>query len=96
MTARCTGCWLSYGSTPPALLPLLSHLPELALQSRPLWPIGHIGHPFAKFVLSVPEVLAMLRVLGRGNSAIPRRGRRRPTNCDLANPWYRDLSLSVS
>ena len=62
MTARCTGCWLSYGSTPPALLPLISHLPELALQSRPLWPIGHIGHPFAKFVLSVTQMFAVFSV----------------------------------
>ena len=68
---------------------------ELVLESCALWAVGDVRNPFAKFVLSVPKVLAMLRVLGRGNSAIPRRGRRRPTNCDVANSWYCDLSLSV-
>jgi hypothetical protein len=38
------------------------HLPELALQSRPLPSIGHIGHAFAKFVLSVPQMFAVFSV----------------------------------
>jgi hypothetical protein len=37
-------------------------LPELALQSRPLRSIGHIGHPLAKFVLSVQQMFAVFTV----------------------------------
>jgi hypothetical protein len=48
-------------STDPLLMPSL----VLVLKSCALWAVGHVGDPLAKFVLSVPEVLAMLRVLGR-------------------------------
>jgi hypothetical protein len=38
------------------------HLPELALEPRPLRSIGHIDHPLAKFVLSVPQMFAVFTV----------------------------------
>jgi len=74
------------------------HFPYLVFQSCALWAIGHVGHPFAKFVLSVPEVLAMLRVPGWRHLAIygRRRRGRRLTNRDLANPRHPNLNLRVS
>ena len=74
------------------------HFLELALESCAIRAVGHVGDPFAKLVLSVPEVLAMFRILGRRGSAIPwrRRRGRRPADCGLASSWHRDLSLSVS
>ena len=83
-------------SAPPALIPFVLHFLELVLESCALWAVGQVRHPFAKLVLSVPEVVAMLRILGSGGSAIPGRRRRRLTNCDLTNSRYCDLSLSVS
>ena len=41
------------------------HFLELALESCAIRAVGHVGDPFAKLVLSVPEVLAMFRILGR-------------------------------
>jgi hypothetical protein len=94
--ARALGSLAALHSAPPALITFLMHFLELVLEACALWAVGHVRDPFAKLVLSVPEVLAMLRVLG--GSAIPGRRRRgrRLTNCDLANSRYRDLSLSVS
>ena len=50
---------ISFGSPAPALLPLRMHLAELALHSRPLRSIGHIGRPLAKLVLSMPQMFAV-------------------------------------
>lgn len=85
-------------SAPPALIPFVLHFLELVLESCALWAVRQVRYPFAKLVLSVPEVVAMLRILGLGGSAIPGRRRcgRRLTNCDLTNSRYCDLSLSVS
>ena len=84
---------LSASSTDPVRLAL----PGVG-ESCALWAVGQLRYPFAKLVLSVPEVVAMLRILGLGGSAIPGRRRcgRRLTNCDLTNSRYCDLSLSVS
>jgi hypothetical protein len=84
-------------SASPALIAFVLHFPELVLEPLTLWAVWHVDNPFAKLVLSVPEVLAMLRVFGRTRLAVPWRGRRgrRLANRDLANSRDPDLSLSV-
>ena len=72
-------------SAPPALIPFVLRFLELVLESCTLWAVGHVRHPFAKLVLSLPEVLAMLRVLGRGSSAIPGRRRRGRSRTKIKN-----------
>jgi hypothetical protein len=52
---------LQLDSAPPALITFLTYFLELVLEPCALRAIGHVRHPFAKLVLSVPEVLAMLR-----------------------------------
>ncbi len=83
------------GSTPPAMVPFLLHFLEPVLESCALRPVGRVGHLFAKLVFSVPEVLTVLRVVGRRRLPVPwrRRRRRRLTNRDLAKSWHPDLSL---
>ena len=51
---------LSASSTDPVRLAL----PGVG-ESCALWAVGQLRYPFAKLVLSVPEVLAMFRILGR-------------------------------
>jgi hypothetical protein len=74
------------------------YLPEPVLEASTLRPIRRIGHLFAKLVLPVPQMFAMLclpAVAGRRLTVSGRR-RRRLTDRDLANPGHRDLSLSMS
>ena len=84
-------------SAPPTLVSFLIYFLEPVLKSLPLRSIGHIGNPFAKLVLCVPKMLAVLRISGWRRLAIPKRRRwRRLTNRYLAHSRDSDLSLSMS
>jgi hypothetical protein len=80
------------------MIPFLLHFLEPVLEPCALWAVGHVGHPFAKLVLSVPEALAVLRILGRRRLPVPGRRRRgrRLANRDLAKSGHPDLSLRES
>jgi hypothetical protein len=74
-------------------------LAELMLQPRTLRPIRRVRHLFAKLMLSVPQIFAMLRppvVFMRRDLPICRRRRRPMADRHLANSRHSDLSLSMS
>jgi hypothetical protein len=82
----------------PALLSCFMHIVKLLLDVGALRPIRHIRDAFAEFVLSIPQVFAML------SAAVIRRPRLTIAGCwwrwglanrDLANSRHSDLSLSV-
>jgi hypothetical protein len=81
---------------PPAMIPFLPHFLEPVLESCALRSIGRVGYLFAKLVFSVPEVLAVLRVIGPRRLPVPGGRRRWLTNRDLANSWHPYLSLRES
>jgi hypothetical protein len=75
------------------------YLPEPVLEASTLRPIGRIGDLFAKLVLPVPQMFAMLclpAIAGRRRLPVSRRRRRRLTDRDLANSRDCNLSLSMS
>jgi hypothetical protein len=82
----------------PALLSCFVHVVKLLLDMGSFRPVGQVRDPFAKLVLSIPQVFAMhsLPVIRRRRLAIAGRGWRRwLANRDLADSRYSDLSLSV-
>jgi hypothetical protein len=82
----------------PALLSCFVHVMKLLLEMGAFRPVGHVRDPFAKLVLSIPQVFAMLSlpVIWRRRLAIAGCGWRGwLANRDLADSRYSDLSLSV-
>ena len=83
----------------PALLSCFMHIVKLLLDVGALRPIRHVRDAFAEFVLSIPQVFAML------SATVIRWPRLTVAGCwwrwwlanrDLAKTGHADLSLSMS